>query len=64
MMLMAGTRELISIYVALEMTSISLYLLAGLAKRDRKSSEAALKYLLLGALSSAFCCTAWRCCTG
>jgi NADH-quinone oxidoreductase subunit N len=53
MMLMAGTRELISIYLALELTSISLYLLAGLAKRDRKSSEAALKYLLLGALSSA-----------
>ncbi len=53
MMLMAGTRELVSIYLALELTSISLYLLAGLAKRDRKSSEAALKYLLLGALSSA-----------
>jgi len=53
MMLMAGTRELISIYVALELTSISLYLLAGLSKRDMKSSEAALKYLLLGALSSA-----------
>jgi len=53
MMLMAGTRELISIYLALELTSISLYLLAGLAKRDSKSSEAALKYLLLGALSSA-----------
>ncbi len=53
MMLMAGTHELVSIYLALELTSISLYLLAGLAKRDRKSSEAALKYLLLGALSSA-----------
>lgn len=53
MMLMAGTRELVSIFLALELTSISLYLLAGLAKRDRKSSEAALKYLLLGALSSA-----------
>jgi NADH-quinone oxidoreductase subunit N len=53
MMLMAGTRELISIYLALELTSISLYILAGVAKRDRKSSEAALKYLLLGALASA-----------
>lgn len=53
MMLMAGTRELISIYVALELASISLYLLAGLAKKDRKSSEAAIKYMLLGALSSA-----------
>ena len=53
MMLMASTRELISIYLALELTSISLYLLAGMAKRDRRSSEAAIKYLLLGALSSA-----------
>ncbi len=53
MMLMASTRELISIYLALELTSISLYLLAGVAKRNLKSSEAAIKYLLLGALSSA-----------
>ena len=53
MMLMAGTRELISIYVSLELASISLYLLAGLARGDQKSSEAAIKYLLLGALSSA-----------
>jgi len=53
MMLMAGTRELISLYLALELASISLYLMAGLARRDQKSSEAALKYLLLGALSSA-----------
>lgn len=53
MMLMASTRELISIYLALEITSISMYLLVGMARRDRKSSEAALKYLLLGALSSA-----------
>jgi len=52
MMLMASTRELISIYVALELTSISLYVLAGFLK-DTKSSEAGLKYLLLGAVSSA-----------
>jgi NADH-quinone oxidoreductase subunit N len=52
MMLMSATAELISIYVALELTSISLYILAGFLK-DRKSSEAALKYLLLGAIASA-----------
>ncbi|MDO8674141.1 MAG: NADH-quinone oxidoreductase subunit N [Dehalococcoidia bacterium] len=52
MMLMASTRELISIYVALELTSISLYVLAAFL-RDGKSTEAGLKYLLLGALSSA-----------
>jgi NADH-quinone oxidoreductase subunit N len=52
MMLMAATADLISLYVALELTSISLYVLVGFLK-DRKSTEASLKYLLLGALSSA-----------
>ncbi|MFC1964465.1 NADH-quinone oxidoreductase subunit N [Chloroflexota bacterium] len=52
MMLMAATTELISIYVALELTSISLYALVGFLK-DPKSTEASLKYLLLGALASA-----------
>ncbi|MBM2832123.1 MAG: NADH-ubiquinone oxidoreductase chain [Dehalococcoidia bacterium] len=52
MMLMAATRELLSIYVSLELTSISLYVLAGFLK-DEKSSEAGLKYLLLGAIASA-----------
>jgi len=52
MMLMAATRELISIYIALELTSISLYVLAGFLK-DPKSTEASLKYMLLGAISSA-----------
>jgi NADH-quinone oxidoreductase subunit N len=52
MMLMAATAELISIYVALELTSISLYVLVGFLK-DPKSAEASLKYLLLGAVASA-----------
>ncbi len=52
MMLMASTRELISVYVALELTGISLYALTGFLK-DPKSSEASLKYLLLGAVASA-----------
>ncbi len=52
MMLMAATADLISIYIALELTSISLYVLVGFLK-DRKSTEASLKYLLLGALASA-----------
>ena len=52
MMLMAATTELISIYVALELTSISLYVLVGFLK-DPKSTEASLKYLLLGAIASA-----------
>jgi len=52
MMLMAAAKDLISIYVALELTSISLYVLAGFLK-DTKSTESSLKYLLLGAVSSA-----------
>ncbi len=52
MMLMAATTELISIYIALELVSISLYALVGFLK-DSKSSEASLKYLLLGAVASA-----------
>lgn len=52
MMLLVGTTDLIAIYVALELSSISLYVLAGFLK-DQKSSEAGLKYLLLGAIASA-----------
>jgi NADH-quinone oxidoreductase subunit N len=52
MMLLVGTTDLISIYVALELSSISLYALASYLK-DQKSSEAGLKYLLLGAIASA-----------
>ncbi len=52
MMLMAATTDLIAIYIALELTSISLYALVGFLK-DAKSTEASLKYLLLGAAASA-----------
>ena len=52
LMLMASTGELISIYVALELSSISLYALVSFLK-DTKSSEAGLKYMILGAVSSA-----------
>jgi NADH-quinone oxidoreductase subunit N len=52
MMLMAAATDLISLYIALELTSISLYVLVSLLK-DKKSTEAALKYLLLGAIASA-----------
>ncbi|GCE04021.1 NADH-quinone oxidoreductase subunit N [Dictyobacter aurantiacus] len=53
MMFMASTGELISIYIALELTSFPLYIMAGLIRSDTKSSEAAVKYVLLGAMSSA-----------
>ena len=52
MMLMAATADLIAIYVALELASITLYVLTGFLK-DGKSGEASIKYLLLGAIASA-----------
>ena len=51
---MAAARELITAYIALELLSFSLYILVGILKRDSLSSEASLKYVLLGAFSSAF----------
>lgn len=51
LMLLAGARDLITIFVALELSSIPQYILAGWGK-DRKSSEAGIKYLLLGAVAS------------
>jgi NADH-quinone oxidoreductase subunit N len=53
MMFMASTGELISIYISLELTSIPLYVMAGLIRFNERSAEAAVKYVLLGAMSSA-----------
>ncbi len=52
-MFLSGAEELVMVFVSLETLSISSYLLAGYAKRDPRSNEAALKYLLIGASSSA-----------
>jgi NADH-quinone oxidoreductase subunit N len=52
-MMMASTTELISIYISLELTSIPLYVMAGLIRTSEKSAEASVKYVLLGAMSSA-----------
>jgi NADH-quinone oxidoreductase subunit N len=55
MMLFPVASDLITLFVALEVFSLPLYLLAGLSRRRRLlSQEAALKYFLLGAYSSAF----------
>ncbi|HTF99129.1 MAG TPA: NADH-quinone oxidoreductase subunit N [Nitrospirota bacterium] len=53
MMLMASARDLIVMYLGLELMALSTYILAGIMRHDRKSNEAALKYFLLGAFSSA-----------
>jgi NADH-quinone oxidoreductase subunit N len=52
MMLLTSAIDLISIFVALELSGISLYILVSYL-RDKKSSESGLKYLLLGAIASA-----------
>ncbi len=52
MVVMASSRDLITIFVALELLSIPAYMLAGWRKRDRRSNEASLKYYLLGVLAS------------
>jgi NADH-quinone oxidoreductase subunit N len=49
---MSSASELIMAYVSLELSSISLYILAGYFRNDRLSSEAGIKYFLFGALSS------------
>jgi NADH-quinone oxidoreductase subunit N len=53
MVVISSARDLLSIFIALELLSIPAYLLAGWRKRDLKSNEASMKYYLLGVLTSA-----------
>jgi NADH-quinone oxidoreductase subunit N len=53
MTLLAAAADLIMVFIAIEVLSLALYVLAGFAKRDLNSQESALKYFLLGAFSSA-----------
>jgi NADH-quinone oxidoreductase subunit N len=53
MLVMAGARDLITIFVALETITIPTFVLAGWRKHDSKSNEAAIKYFIIGVLSSA-----------
>ena len=52
MMCMAAGIDVVLIFIGLELMAISTYVLVGFLRRDRRSNEAALKYLLLGAFSS------------
>jgi NADH-quinone oxidoreductase subunit N len=54
MCLMSSAIELVLIFIALEISSISTYILAGFRRRDAASSESALKYFLLGSFATAF----------
>src|SRR6266566_2646537 len=53
MMFLASTSELLTIYISFELTSIPLYVMAGLLRTGERSAEAAVKFVLLGAMSSA-----------
>lgn len=52
MFLMVSATDILMVYLAVEMVSISSFILAGYLRRDRKSTEASLKYIIYGAFSS------------
>lgn len=54
MMIMISSSDFLVIFLGLEVLSISSYALAGLRRKDEKSSEAAIKYFLLGSFATAF----------
>ncbi|MBX3048605.1 MAG: NADH-quinone oxidoreductase subunit N [Anaerolineales bacterium] len=54
MMLMGSASDLMLVFLALELLSIPLYILAAIARPDERSEEAGLKYFLLGAFASGF----------
>jgi NADH-quinone oxidoreductase subunit N len=54
MMVVASATELITLFIGLELAGLSTYALTGYLKKDSRSTEAATKYFIIGALSSAF----------
>src|SRR5450759_4195379 len=54
MMVMAAARDLMIVFLGIELMSVAVYVLAGLNRRSEKSAEGALKYFLLGAFATGF----------
>ena len=54
LMLLVGSEELLMIFIGLELTGLSLYVMAAFDKTDGRSAEAGLKYFLFGSTASAF----------
>jgi NADH-quinone oxidoreductase subunit N len=54
MIMMATANDLLVVFIALEILSIAVYVLTGIRRDDARATEAAFKYFLLGAFSSAF----------
>jgi NADH-quinone oxidoreductase subunit N len=54
MMVMGSATSLVTIFLGLELLSVALYVMSGFARRDTRSQEAGVKYLLMGGFASAF----------
>lgn len=54
MMILAGARDLMVVFLGIEIMSVAVYVLAGLDRRSARSAEASLKYFLLGAFATGF----------
>jgi NADH-quinone oxidoreductase subunit N len=54
MMLLAAARDLMIVFLGIEVMSVAVYVLAGMNRRSQRSAEGSLKYFLLGAFSTAF----------
>lgn len=54
MMVMSTTTDLVVIFLGLEIMSVPLYVMAGMARRSLESNEAGIKYLIMGAFASGF----------
>ncbi|MFL5478903.1 MAG: NADH-quinone oxidoreductase subunit N, partial [Gemmatimonadaceae bacterium] len=54
MMILAAARDLIIVFLGIELMSIAVYVLVGINRRTERSAEGAIKYFLLGAFSTAF----------
>ena len=54
MMILAAARDLIIVFLGIELMSVAVYILVGLNRRRERSAEGAIKYFLLGAFSTAF----------
>jgi len=57
MSMMVSATNLLTLYVGLELNSLAAYVLAAFLKADDRSAEAGLKYFVLGALASGYCCS-------
>jgi NADH-quinone oxidoreductase subunit N len=54
MMTLAAARDLMIVFLGIEIMSVAVYVLAGMNRRSERSAEGAIKYFLLGAFSTAF----------